>query len=243
MGNGPSLLKLFEEDKAILEKYDLLAVNHMARSAQYEEFKPNIYVLCDPAFWFAKGYEIPGQMAKETFKIMVEKTSWPMQLYIPHQAKKAGVKELLSSNSNICVYYFNKTTFEGFSWLKYKIYDLQWGIVRPQNVLNAALMLMIYSGYQRIYLFGADNDWLKRLWVDEENCLRSEDIHFYSNNKEDKQICDNTQKLHDVLSSLYIVFKNYVNIEEYAKKKGVKIYNMNPLSFIDAFEKLTCGLK
>ncbi len=243
MGNGPSLLKLFEEDKTVLEKYDLLAVNYMVRSVQYEKFRPNIYVLCDPAFWFAKGYENSSQTVKETFKIMIEKTSWPLQLYIPYQARKIGIKELLSSNSNIRVYYFNKTTFEGFSWLKYKIYDLQWGIVRPQNVLNAALMLMIYSGYQRIYLFGADNDWLKRLWVDEENCLRSEDIHFYSNNKEDKQICDNTQKLHDVLSSLYIVFKNYVNIEEYAKKRGVKIYNMNPLSFIDAFEKLTGGLK
>ncbi len=243
MGNGPSLLKLLEEDKAVLAKYDFLAVNHMARSAQYEKFKPGIYVLCDPAFWFAKGYEIPQQLVKETFKSMVDKTTWPLQLYIPYQAKKAGIKALLSSNSNIQVYYFNKTTFEGFSWLKYKIYDLQWGIVRPQNVLNVALMLMIYSGYQRIYLFGADNDWLKNVWVDEKNRIRHSEIHFYSENKEGKQICDNSQKLHMVLASLYIVFKNYVDIEEYAKKKRVKIYNMNPLSFIDAFEKLTCGLK
>ena len=170
---------------------------------------------------------------------MLEKTNWPMQLYLPYQSKDI-VTKILASNRNISIHYFNKTKFEGFQWLKYKIYNNQWGMVRPQNILNVALMLTIYSGYQRIYLSGADNDWLRRLWVDEKNCLRSEDTHFYSN-KEDK--CDNSQKLHDVLASLYIVFKNYVDIEEYAKKKGVKIYNMNPLSFIDAFEKLTCGLK
>ena len=92
MGNGPSLLKLLEEDKAVLAKYDFLAVNHMARSAQYEKFKPSIYVLCDPAFWFAKGYEIPQQLVKETFKSMVDKTTWPLQLYIPYQAKKQESK-------------------------------------------------------------------------------------------------------------------------------------------------------
>ncbi len=57
MGNGPSLIETLEKSHNNLSEYDLIAVNHMALTPQYEQYQPSIYVLCDPAFWFAKGYE------------------------------------------------------------------------------------------------------------------------------------------------------------------------------------------
>jgi hypothetical protein len=37
--------------------------------------------------------------------------------------------------------------------------------------------------------------------------------------------------------SFYHAFRGYANIEDYSKHCGVKIYNENPLSFINVFEK------
>lgn len=238
LGNGPSLVQTMNECREKWDDYDLVAVNHMAQSEQYVEYKPSIYILCDPAFWFAfvKGFEFHKERVEKTYQAMLEKTDWPMQLYIPYQAKGV-INKQLASNKNISIYYFNKTKFEGFSWLKYIIYNKQWGMVRPQNVLNAALMLMIYSGYKTIYLVGANNDWLRRIWIDEHNNFRNSDIHFYPEEKKETEVCTSSVKLHQILLSQYFCFKNYVDIEEYAQQRQVKILNACLESFIDAFEK------
>jgi hypothetical protein len=103
---------------------------------------------------------------------------------------------------------------------------------RTQNVLIAALLLAIYSDYKHIYLMGAESDWMKNIWVDEQNRLRLKDTHFYDT--EDRIL---SVKMHEQCIALYYAFKSYMNIAEYSKRCGIKIYNANPLSFIDAFEK------
>jgi hypothetical protein len=108
----------------------------------------------------------------------------------------------------------------------------QWGMFRAQNVLIAALLLAIYSDYKQIYLMGADSDWIRNIWVDEQNRLRLRDVHFYDT--EDRII---SVKIHELYMGLYYAFKSYTDIAEYSKHCGVKIYNTNLLSFIDVFEK------
>jgi hypothetical protein len=51
MGNGPSLLQSLDANKDILSACDLIVVNDMGLSPEYEKYKPGIYVLCDPAYW------------------------------------------------------------------------------------------------------------------------------------------------------------------------------------------------
>lgn len=235
LGNGPSLKQSMADCQKEWGKYDFLAVNFMVLSSQYEEYKPQIYVLCDPAFWFAKGTESVREKVQNAYLAMLQKTDWSLQLYIPHQAKQA-ITTILAPNKRISVHFYNKTKFEGYLWLRYKIFNRQWGMVRAQNVLNAALMLAIYSDYKTILLMGADMDFMKDLWVDEQNRVRIHDTHFYDDQvKHEDQILQ--MRMSEQCAACYCAFKSYEDISDYARYREVEIYNKNPRSFIDAFEK------
>jgi hypothetical protein len=235
MGNGPSLSNTLKENEEILGDYDLIAVNFMGLFPEYTKYKPNIYVLCDPGFWLEN---IPGEVQNKVISLyqrLVDTTDWPLQLYIPYKAKKTQkIPAMLSQNINIRLHYYNKTKVEGFRWFQYMMLKKQWGMFRAENVLIAALLLTIYSKYKQIYIMGAESDWMKNIWVDENNCLRIDDTHF--GGKGTHEIMP--FKLHEICISLYYAFKSYMDIEDYSRKRGVKIYNANPYSFIDAFEKI-----
>ncbi|MDR0604149.1 MAG: hypothetical protein LBG80_07605 [Bacteroidales bacterium] len=234
MGNGPSLTDSLNDNKDMLTSHDLIAVNFMGLSPEFIIYKPCVYVLCDTAFWLSPDIpEITREKVRDFYRQMVKRVSWNLQLYIPYMAKNVTeIHEILSQNENIHLCYYNKTKVEGFKWFQYMILKRQWGMFRAQNVIVAALLLAIYSDYKQIYLMGVDADWMKNLWVDEQNRIRSTDIHFYGQN--DRM---SSAKMHDVYLSLYYAFKSYADTEEYSKHCEIKIYNTNLLSFVNVFEK------
>ncbi|MDR0559880.1 MAG: hypothetical protein LBG92_06890 [Prevotellaceae bacterium] len=241
MGNGPSLIQSMEDNKESLHDVDIIAVNNMALSAEYVKYKPDVYILCDGSYWFeatldpGKSFDSFKNDVIEFYQQLVDKTTWTLQLYIPYKAKKeAVIKEILSQNANIRLHYYNKTRFEGCKRINYFIYSKQWGMPRAQNILLASLMLLIYSQYKEIYLAGADSDWMKSIWVDEQNKVRLDDFHYYNTDGEKRIL---PTKMYEQCASFYITFKNYIDISAFAQIMNVKIINLNPLSFIDAFEK------
>jgi hypothetical protein len=239
MGNGPSLIESLKMNKANLSKVDLVAVNFAGIAPEYAEYKPNVYVLCDPAFWFDGSSEEINAKVRNLYVQIAEKTHWKLQIYLPYQAlKKKEIEAKLSLNSNISLCYYNKTKFEGFNFLNYQIYNKQWGMLRAQNVIIAALMLSIFSNYKEIYMAGVDSDFLKNIWVDENNNVRFNDHHYYKNSKENIERKLQV-KIHEQCVSLYHMFKSYTEIEKYAGYRKIKIYNIGINSFVDAFEKIT----
>ncbi len=237
MGNGPSLINTLKENKSNLSKLDLVAVNFMGLSPEYIEYKPNVYVLCDPGFWLENVDKDLEEKVISFYRHIAEKTTWNLQLYLPYRARKVKrIENILSPNKNVTLNYYNKTKFEGYKCLKYWFYDKQWGMSRTQNVLVAALILAIYSEYKEIYLAGADSDWIKHLWIDEKNNLRINDYHYYKDSpKNIERVL--SLKMHEQLTALYFAFKSYVEIENYSVYRKIKIYNTGLNSFIDAFEK------
>jgi hypothetical protein len=234
MGNGPSLRNSLKENKDVLGHYDLIAVNDMALTPEFITYKPVTYVLCDPAYWFAAGTsESTCKEVRDLYRHLVKQVDWEMQLYIPWMAKKVTeIADILSQNTHIHLCYYNKTKVEGFRKFQYMILKRQWGMFRAETVINAALMLALYSGYGKIYLMGTETDWLRNIWVDEQNRLRLNDTHFYG--ASDRII---STKMHEQCISSYHVFKTYTEIEKYSKHCRITIYNITPHSLIDAFEK------
>ena len=98
-------------------------------------------------------------------------------------------------------------------------------------------MTAIRAGYKKIFLVGADHTWSQSLWVDDKNRVVSVQPHFYKDNKEEEERVAAEYAgyhLHDILNSLRIAFRSYFSIADFAARKGVKIYNATPGSFIDA---------
>ena len=237
LGNGPSLIDSLEKNKENLKEIDLIAVNLMVISPEYEKYKPKAYILCDPNFWDESVSESTKERIGEFYANLVQKTKWDLQLYIPFFARKnKKIESLLSQNSHIKICYYNKTKVEGHKWFCYTAYNNQWGMPRAQNVIVAALMLAIHSKYKEIFLAGVDSNFIHNIWVDEKNNLRFDDYHYYGDSEEKtKRILP--EKIYEECISNYYMFKGYIDIENYSVYKNIKIYNTGLFSFIDAFEK------
>jgi hypothetical protein len=79
------------------------------------------------------------------------------------------------------------------------------------------------------------------LLTDDDNRVVSIQPHFYKEaQSEEERIKKDYMNipLHQVLESMYIAFRTYHVIRRYADYRGVKILNITPNSFVDAFARL-----
>ena len=115
---------------------------------------------------------------------------------------------------------------------------------RPRNVLIPSIMLGIALGFSTIYVAGADHSWTRTLSVDDDNRVVSIQPHFYKEDeREEKRVRKDYMNypLHMILQSFYVAFRSYFTIARYARHRSVKIFNITPGSFIDAFPRLNIG--
>lgn len=237
LGNGPSLNTTVSLHRYFLSDKDRMAVNFAANTPLFADLKPQFYILADPHFFNSDSCDNNVSALWEN----ILKTDWKMTVFIPTKFCKNSRVNSLKSNKSLTVRFFNLTPTEGFRRLCWWFYDSGIGSPRPRNVLIPALMTAIRSGYGKIYIAGADHSWSKTLEVDDENRVISVQPHFYTDNEEERQRVSveyQNYPLHHILKSLYIAFRAYFDIEDYARHKNVDIFNITPGSFIDAFRRM-----
>lgn len=245
IGNGPSLNESVEKYKVQIVDSDRIAVNFFASSELYEVLKPNIYVFADPAF-----FNIPENQKSSIgalFKNLIEKTTWPMRMVVPISARNAVSLNSILANKYISLdFYYNGQQDVG-NMTKFEAWDNN--LIGPpaQNVLNVALYLSLYWGYEETYLIGADSSFLEDLRVDQEtNELFSIDTHFYKRQQVycDKKLIDAKRgrvmsdwTLHGLIYAYGKMFDGYYELKQYADYKGLKVYNASEYSWINVFER------
>ena len=235
MGNGPSLRKTINEDFEILMKADRMAVNFAANAPDFFTLKPQHYVLADPHFF--NGFST-DENVKNLWKNLC-RADWPLTLHIPVKFRNRRPEGIVFP-ANISFEYFNLTPGEGFGWLTRFLYDRRLATPRPRNVMIPAIMEGLAMGYTRIWLVGADHTWLHTLNVDDKNRVVSVQPHFYKDSPEELDRVAEEYKgyhLHDILQSMTIAFRSYHQLEYYAVKKGVEIFNATEGAMIDAFKR------
>ncbi|MCM1319983.1 MAG: hypothetical protein NC217_06335 [Muribaculaceae bacterium] len=233
LGNGPSLRHTIDTEMPALMSRQRLAVNFAANSPEFRKLKPQLYVLADPHFFV--GVDTDPNVARLWTNLA--DVDWEMSLYVPGKMVKLVRSRL---NNDLTVKGFNLTPAEGMSALVYPLYNSGLAMPRPRNVLIPSIMIGIREGFKTIYIAGADHTWSKTLEVDEENRVVTVQPHFYKDNAEEKTRVTSTYAnyhLHDILQSLYVAFRSYHQIQAWAQRKGVRIINITPGSFIDAFPR------
>ena len=234
MGNGPSLREVISEQRQQLMRYPRMAVNFAANAPDFFELKPQHYILADPHFFTGMDSDPNVRKLWEN----IAKADWEMTLHIP-----AGMRNRcghLKDHPHLRMEYFNMTPGEGFNMVCHPLYRKGLAMPRPRNVLIPAIMQAIASGYDEIYLVGADHTWPHTLYVDDRNRVVTVQPHFYEDNQEElDRVAEAYAGIHiaDVLQSMVIAFRSYHQIREFADKNGVKIYNATPGSLIDAFTR------
>lgn len=234
LGNGPALRDAIDNSFNALTGMDSIAVNFAANAPEYRSLRPTGYILIDPHFFRTDGSDGNVERLWENLAA----TDRDMTLTVP--GKRVAQARARLSGSRVTVRGINITPVEGFAPLRNFLYSKGLGMPRPRNVLIPAIMDAIADGYDTIYIAGADHSWTRTLAVDDENRVVSIQPHFYKDGeKELKRVSTEYEgyHLHDILKSLYIAFRSYFDIADYARRKGVKIINTTPGSFIDAFER------
>jgi len=232
MGNGPSLRKVLDNDMDSLRCCDCMAVNFAANTPEFFDIRPRYYTIADPHFYRAADDANVSCLIENLGRV-----DWPMTIFLP---SGAGDMSRRIGNRNIIVARYNAVGVEGWKWLARFAYDHELGMPRPRNVLIPSIMIGIWSGYREIYLVGADHSWTQSLSVDDNNHVITNLPHYYADNAHEQSRVKAVYAdvpLHSLFLSYHIAFKAYHEIERWAKKRGVAIYNATPGSFIDAFER------
>lgn len=236
MGNGPSLRSFLNQDASLREGFDLMAVNFAAITPEFFQLRPALYILADPHFFNGEEKDSKVRSLWEAFR----NVNWNMTLLLPARHKKNLRAKLSTLPATVEIKWYNLTPVEGDDALARFLMNEGLGMPRPRNVLIPAIMTAIRAGYKKIFLVGADHTWSQSLWVDDKNRVVSVQPHFYKDNKEEEERVAAEYAgyhLHDILNSLRIAFRSYFSIADFAARKGVKIYNATPGSFIDAFPR------
>lgn len=251
LGNGPSLNSTVNQYSDFFKAKDIIGVNYFVRSELYTKLKPNIYILASPEYWKEEKKEWNTERFK-TFEMIARKTHWRLSILVPQMARNFNEwKKIIHSNPNIQIYYYNNTPTEGFTAFNFFAYKHNLAMPRPHNVLIPSLMVSINMNYEYIFLAGADHSWLPEITVNNQNEVLLSQKHFYDNlTKNDKSNLNKpdakpmfkggstkTRKLHEILEKFVYAFRAYWEIKAYAERRNIKIINITPNSYIDAFPK------
>lgn len=241
IGNGPSLNKTVELYLDQLLEADCIMVNFSARTPLFEQIRPAYYLMTDPGFFDEDDMPFIEALIND----LRSKTSWPMTIVMPDFMKSWDKCSDLLQNDNIKILYYNN---HWCNFPKEKLFEA-WDANRidppGQTVLNTAVWLSIYWGYNETYIVGADTSFLEDTHVEQEtNRVYTIDSHFYPNEDVFKNLNvwnENKRylpyKFHEEIETIYIILKSYWELKAYADWKGVKVYNASEYSCIDAFER------
>ncbi|MBX2965965.1 MAG: hypothetical protein KF845_07450 [Cyclobacteriaceae bacterium] len=243
LGNGPSLTNDLQSHPNFLTGKDLICVNHFPSTGLYTELKPSIYITAAPDLWLDDIDERFVIQSKILFDNIANKTTWPLEFYIPFEARKhKRWLNQISHNTHIQIRYYNNIPVEGWSWFKYLCFNNKLGMPRPHNVMIPSLMISIWKGYNKIYLLGADHSWLSEISVTDSNEVLINQKHFYDSQSSSGQPLDKRGKgkrnLSELLHKFTTAFASYFEIRAYAERKKVTVLNATKGSFIDAFDRI-----
>lgn len=243
LGNGPSL----ENDLNNLvninrNKYDVLCVNNFARSDYYNKIKPDYYFLLDNYYWKKNLAEDHSKDRDAVINKIIKATNWKLTIFAPTELKNSEFCNSIMKNKKITFSFFNRLPINGFESLRFFLVQKKMGIFSGQNVILGALSIVLNLGYKKIFLLGVDHSLHITVKVDNNNAVLVNQQRFYKEEdrghvKYSRDHDDDALKIYELFNVWATAFSEYNTIENYASKKGIKIYNLTNNSFIDAFER------
>jgi tetratricopeptide (TPR) repeat protein len=106
-----------------------------------------------------------------------------------------------------------------------------------QNVVVTALMLALHLGCNPIYLVGCDQDFFR--WTSPEAYYESKFEHFYDQSQEVRPMGDYQWTYEEVSRDVRNLRYQYEKLLEYAKIKGVEVFNATKGGYLEIFPRVT----
>lgn len=227
IGNGPSYLKT--DIRAFANKCDVLCVNWFpVKEKIFWELKPRYVCAIDPAFFDE------GNPQSLLYIDCLKKVDWNMYVICP-QGKKFKI-----NNSNIKYIHLNTIRYTK-AFLRSFLCEHNLVNLGMHNVIHAALFTGINLNYKRILLSGVDYSEMNNIYINEKNEIIIKSTHGYGDELYNltKSGIYKQAEFYKFFYYNYLGLKGFCYIEEFAKYKGIDIYNLVLDSNIDSFVKIS----
>lgn len=215
IGNGPSIN---DQDLLLLRDEIKICFNGFYKHPHCKQIRPDYWMTADPDIWRKKEqFLLPILKAIELNEIDVK-------LFLPRSGM-CGVGE--SRFLDIHYFKYGKSGYQ-----KNKAIDFCKGIPSAQNVMLVGLMLAFYLGCNPIVLLGADHTWWS--WSRQEY-RGKETPHFFKN---DYSPISERYSYDLLQSTIYVQRFQYLQLINYAQRRGFDIYNATPAGELDLFPRI-----
>lgn len=236
LGNGPSLtdtISLIDKGRDIV-----IMVNFSPLTPAFFELQPKLLCWADPYLFSSS--EASGNGDKvQALNEALRAVSWNLKLIVPSGARLCDID---LDNENIEVVFINGVNLhESIKRGRFWLYKKNLAAPAFQNVVNMALYCGIQLGYEKIILHGVDSDQYKSIAINDKNEMILVEGHYYGSKErnlaKERFHGFHAGTLYKRLDCEVKMFKSYIDISEYSKFLGIRVYNASENSMIDAFER------
>jgi hypothetical protein len=239
LGNGPSLKETINLHRNVLQNAVLFVVNNFSTAKEFKELKPANYIVLDPGYFIYK----ERADVKMTFNILKNEVTWNMNFFVPYMYRNdVDIIELKNKNRYVKICFYNYTLLKGPEKWIFPFYKKNLAMPQFYNVMGAAILVALNSGYKKVWLVGADHSWFDNLQVGNDNIVYRRDIHFYDSDKEEVKLnpiiepVSNTKvSMEGMFWALHAVFKSYGILSRYSTYLKSTIINASEFSYLDTF--------
>jgi hypothetical protein len=186
----------------------------------FDAINPGFYVFADPDL-----NNLDDKDAREWWMKLIDASSGKkIVFFVPIQLKESFVHHKMANEKLHFMDLslpFDKNSVKGF--------DLSGPINGVQNVMVLAMQIAILMGFNRIYLLGADHDWMSH--------FGNQQRHFYNTEEANVQNVGSTGYSYSWwLNAVNTMFLQYKLIRKNIEKNNiVKIYNASESGVLDIF--------
>ena len=225
VGNGPSLNL---QDLSLLENKFVFTVNQIARHPQFDSMKTNIHFWADPVFFREdETKESPFLKEMRSVKRLGNNPICFFPSFTADFIKKHNLDKELDVR-----YFFPRKYFTG----QCKKIDFTTAIPGFYTVVDYAIALAVYMGAKEIYLLGCDCTGVTGYVQSKQNeTINSYAFKFDNQNDEKhmKKVYDSIS-CEDMFHTFYMIFRQYRQLNEYCKSKGVSLVNCTGGGILDS---------
>ena len=225
IGNGASIR---EQDLSLLRDEITFVANGFCKYDKYPEISPDYYLMLDSAFFRSDSGKI---MCAEIVKNL-KKYNYKPVFILPY-----GVREIVQDeyqwNDWATVYYIDGSM--SFVDGDTKPWDITKTVPSPQNVVQVAILLATYMGFEEINLLGIEQtNVIDNIY----NYLGKTIVHYaYEEDKEAAAVAlkaSTLEPLEKQLLGYARIFHLYREIYHLCQAQGIKVYNCTPGSLVDS---------
>lgn len=228
LGNGPSLKDI---DFSLLRDEIIFTVNNVMRIPGYEKLNTNFHLWSDPDYFNGKYDE--NRTIHEFTKMSKEKG---IECFVPLYAYSFFENNNLLDQYNLNYFRNDLTLNED---LKVNI-DITNSIHICRTVVQYAVIIAMYMGFNEIYLLGCDATSIINIFEIMLNTYTTE-FHAYSSEVDEQreQFKKNACSTEYICYSQYLAFLGWRKLAECAEKNNITLINCSNPTLIDSIKRKT----